>query len=90
MAGVQAIRADILHDHNCRFRSVSQQLVQPLEANTLASLGRAIYRAGDGIANGGWQFWKDAADIVAHIPVNARAYLEPFDGVGNCRTINAA
>src|SRR5712671_3825645 len=35
MAGVKAVRADILHDHNGWFRGVRQQFIQLLEANAL-------------------------------------------------------
>src|SRR5947209_11036743 len=90
MTAVQAICADILHDHNRWFRGVRQQFVQPLKADALASLGGTIYRAGDGIADSGRQFWEDAANIIAHVPCNTRTHLERFDGVRDCRTINAA
>src|SRR5205807_10167271 len=86
MAGVEAVRADILHGHNGWFRSVRQQFIQSLKADTLASLGGAINGAGDSIANSGRQFWEDAADIVAHVPCNLWTQLEGFDDVGDCWT----
>src|SRR5258706_4383873 len=67
-----------------------QQFIQLLEADALTSLGGAINGAGDGIATSRRQFLEDTADIVAHVPCNMRTQLEGFDGVGDCRTINAA
>src|SRR5258708_9280581 len=90
MAGVKTVRAGILHDHNSWLRGVRQQFIQLLEADALTPLGGAINGAGDGIANSGRQFREDAADIVAHVPCNTRTQFEGFDGVGDCRTINAA
>src|SRR5947209_20317336 len=90
MAGVKAIRADILHDHNGWFRRVRQQFIQPLEADTLASLGGAINGAGDSIANSRRQLREDPQDIVADVPCNMRMNPGGFDGIGQCWTVNAA
>src|SRR5258708_730782 len=90
MAGVKTVRTDILHDHNGWFRGVHQQFIQLLEADALTSLGCRINGASDSIANNRGQFREDTADIVAHVPCHTRTQLEGFDGVGDCRTINAA
>src|SRR5947209_743737 len=89
MAGVQAVRADILHHDNSRFGGRFEPLVERVEADALTSLGGAIDSTGERITNGGRQFGKHAADIVSDITCYTRTYFECFDGVRDRWAINA-
>src|SRR5260370_31765793 len=54
----------------------------------MATVSGAIGSAGDSIPITGWEFRKDAADIVGDIPCHTRTQLEGFDRIRDCRTIN--